>query len=109
MDESRHNPPSTWLVEPPCGGNEAFAELTLLVPHSPLESLEWAASWRGISMAQLLRSLIRDRHAGLDGRGDFEMESAQPKSVPGEFHGRIWSANEKNSLVLIRRSKETSC
>ena len=49
--------------------NEAIAELTLLLPHWQLEALERVAGCWGLTMAQLLGSLIGNCVAGLNHPG----------------------------------------
>ena len=66
LAEHRCEAQGTGLVERRFGCGEAFAELTLLLPHRQVEMLEKLASNVGVTTGHLLRLLIGNWLAGLD-------------------------------------------
>jgi hypothetical protein len=77
LNESKHNGTPILQGNPAGNGKEVVAELALLLPHWQLEALEWASSCRGLTVAQLLRSLISNCLAGVDGVGATQTETRQ--------------------------------
>jgi hypothetical protein len=60
VGERMHDARGNWTDDLPSEQEEEFAELVLLLSNWQLETLERAASRRGLTMGQLLRRLIRD-------------------------------------------------
>ena len=69
---------------------EAFAEVILLVPCWQLEALEKGACNQGMTIAQLLRRLLRNRLAELEGARALEEPAVMDaEAEEGMDHGLI--------------------
>jgi len=95
----------TGLVERRCACGEAFKELTLLLPNRQLEGLEKVASTLGVATGQLLRHLIGNWLAALDGalspedRALLDAE-AEVRSATQADAGAMRTKDGKNELSM---------
>ncbi len=99
MSEHMREAPVTTPAERPSERAEAIAEGMLLVPCRQLEALEKAASSLGMTTAQLLRRLLRNRLAELEGARTLE----EPGFVDAEAEEGVG-----HGLIRVLRSQRTA-
>ncbi len=98
MSEHMREAPITAPVDPPSERGEAIAEVRLLMPYRQLEALEKEASSQGMTIAHLLRRLLRNWLAEVEALGhwrNLRSWTPRPKKAWATVSFRYYAVKEQ--------------